>query len=155
MVDMGTYFQICMWLGKARMPQVLKCWKPCATDGSHGLVTLNNLWPIVACISEVVKAMYKKVCAETQCQGIEQVQAVLNEVCSVKNTTACHSGFSPSQWVLGQNPRGTPSFLNEETFADLGAIQDQVDPECVFHLQHAARAEARRAYVQLDSSKRV
>ena len=96
--------------------------------------------------------MYK-VCVETQCQGIEQVQTVLNEVCSVKNTTARHSGFLPSQCLLGQNPRGTPSFPNEEAFADLGAIQDQVDPESVFHLQHAARA--RRAYVQLDTSKRV
>ena len=47
------------------------------------------------------KAMYKQVCAETQCQGIEQIQTVLNEVCSIKNTTARHSEFSPSQWVLG------------------------------------------------------
>ena len=74
---------------------------------------------------------------------------------SIKNTTARHSGFSPSQWVLGENPRGIPNFLNEEAIANLGAIQDQVDPESVFNLQHAARAEARRAYVQLDTSKRV
>ena len=47
------------------------------------------------------KAMYKQVCAETQCQGIEQIQTVLNEVCSIKNTTARHSELSPSQWVLG------------------------------------------------------
>ena len=105
----------------------------------------------VECHGGIVKAMYKKVCAETQCQGIEQVQTVFNELCSIKNTTARQSGFPPSQWV-GQNPRGTPSFLNEEAFADLGAdIQDQVDPESVFHLQHAARAEARRAYVQLGT----
>ena len=58
--------------------------------------------------------------------------------------------------LLGQNPRGTTSsFLNEEAFADLGAIQDQADPESVFHFHHAASAEARRAYVQLDTSKRV
>ena len=51
----------------------------------------------VECHGGIVKAMCKKVCAETQCQGIEQVQAVLNEVCSNnKNTTARHSGFAPS-----------------------------------------------------------
>ena len=32
----------------------------------------------------IVKALYKKVCAETQCQWIEEVQAVSNEVCSIK-----------------------------------------------------------------------
>ena len=38
--------------------------------------------------------------------------------------------------------------------ADLGSIQDSLDPESKFALQHQARAEAKKAFVHMDTSKR-
>ena len=66
--------------------------------------------------------------AEIQPYTIEQMQHCVNEICMIKNSTARVGGFSPSQWVLGQNPRGMPSFMSEESFADLGAVGDSADP---------------------------
>ena len=37
----------------------------------------------------------------------------------------------------------------------MGAIEAQADPESIFALQHTARIEARKAFVQLDCSRRV
>ena len=64
-------------------------------------------------------------------------------------------GFSPSQWVLGKAPRLDPSPLSDERFAELGAIEAQLNPESIFALQHFARQEAQEAFVYLDCSKRV
>ena len=63
--------------------------------------------------------------------------------------------IAPSQWVLGKTPREAPSLVSEDQFADLGAIEDQVDPESRFAFQHQARLEAKKAFVHLDTSKRV
>lgn len=76
----------------------------------------------------ITKAMMKKMRAEIQPYTIEQMQHCVNEICMIKNSTARVGGFSPSQWVLGQNPRGMPSFMSEESFADLGAVGDSADP---------------------------
>lgn len=103
----------------------------------------------------IAKAMMKKMCAEVQPYNIEQMQRCANEICLVKNSTARVGGFSPSQWVLGQNPRGTPTFMNEEALADLGAVGDAADPESMFMIQHEARAAAKRAFVYLDTNKRI
>ena len=45
--------------------------------------------------------------------------------------------------------------MSEDQFADLGAIEDQVDPESRFAFQHQARLEAKKAFIHLDTSKRV
>ena len=45
--------------------------------------------------------------------------------------------------------------MSEDQFADLGAIEDQVDPEISFAFQHQARREAKKAFIHLDISKRV
>ena len=45
--------------------------------------------------------------------------------------------------------------MDEEGHADLGAIQDTIDPKSRFALQHQARAEAKKAFVHMDTSKRV
>ena len=45
--------------------------------------------------------------------------------------------------------------LSEDKFADLGAIEDQVDPESRFAFQHQARLDAKKAFIHLDTSKRV
>ena len=73
----------------------------------------------------------------------------------VKSNTSRVGGFSPSQWVLGKAPRLDPSPLSDERFAELGAIEAQLNPESIFALQHFARQEAQEAFVYLDCSKRV
>ena len=45
--------------------------------------------------------------------------------------------------------------MSEDQFADLGAIEDQVDPESRSAFQHQARLEAKKAFIYLDTSKRV
>ena len=45
--------------------------------------------------------------------------------------------------------------MSEDQFADLGAIEDQVDPESRFAFQHQPRLEAKKAFIHLDTSKRV
>ena len=54
-----------------------------------------------------------------------------------------------------KTPREAPSLVSEDQFADLGAIEDQVDPESRFAFQHQARLEAKKAFIHLDTSKRV
>ena len=57
-----------------------------------------------------MKAMYRRVLAQAQPVGKDEVQQCLNEVCRVKNDGHKARGFSASQWVLGHNPRTTQSF---------------------------------------------
>ena len=52
-------------------------------------------------------------------------------------------------------PREAPSLVSEDQFADLGAIEDQLDPESRFAFQHQARLEAKKTFIHLDTSKRV
>ena len=84
-----------------------------------------------------------------------QIQSVSDESCLTKNSLLRNGGYSPSQWVLGKAPREAPSLVSEDQFADLGAIEDQVDPESRSAFQHQARLEAKKALIHLDTSKRV
>ena len=79
----------------------------------------------------------------------------MTEACIAKNELHRHGSYSPSQWVLGKMPSTPPSALSEQSWADLGAIEDQCDPESKFTLVHEATAAAKRAYVHLDCSKKV
>ena len=99
-----------------------------------------------------LKAKARKVVAQTQAVGQGQLQTVLDEFCLTKNSMLRHGGYSPSQWVLGKTPRGPPSFMEEE---DLGSLEDQANPESRFALLHKAREEAKKAFMHLDTSKRV
>ena len=65
--------------------------------------------------------------------------------CLTKNSLLRNGGYCPSQWVLGKTPREAPSLVSVDQFADLGAIEDQVDPESRFAFQHQARLEAKKA----------
>ena len=103
----------------------------------------------------LLKAMFRKVAAETSCSSKEQVESILTEVTSTKNDMSKAGGFSPSQWVMGKAPRDMPSLMSEERFAELGVIEARHDPTSIFALQHLARTEARKAYVHLDCSRRV
>ena len=103
----------------------------------------------------VCSKVWQKVIAQTQARGEVEIQSVLDESCLTKNSLLRNGGYSPSQWVLGKTPREAPSLVSEDQFADLGAIQDQVDPESRFAFQHQARLEAKKAFIYLDTSKRV
>lgn len=103
----------------------------------------------------IAKAMYRKVAAEVQPSGADPVDQVLAEVDLVKNNSIRHGGFSPSQSVLGRGHKTQPSFLDEKHWSGLGVLQEQADPDSIFALQQMARVEARKAFVHLDTSKRV
>eukprot|EP00439_Symbiodinium_sp_Y106_P077691 s2610_g16.t1 len=97
-----------------------------------------------------LKAMVRKVVAQTQAVGQSQLQTVLDECCLTKNSMLRHGGYSPSQWILGKTPRGPPSLVEEDNSADLGSLEDQADPESRFALVHQARAEAKKAIAVLQ-----
>ena len=99
--------------------------------------------------------MARKVIAQTQARGEAEIHSVLDESCLTKNSLLCHGGCSLSQWVVGKAPREPPSLVSEDQFADLGVLEDQVDPEARFAFQHQARLEAQKALIHLDASKRV
>ena len=63
-------------------------------------------------------------------------------------------GYSPAQWVLGKAPKGVPSLVDEEGWADLGSIQDSLDPESKFALQRQARAASAHSFVTRNQSHR-
>ena len=44
--------------------------------------------------------------------------------------------------------------MSEDQFADLGAIEDKVDPESRFALQHQARPEAKKAFIHWTQVKK-
>ena len=76
---------------------------------------------------------------------------MLDEFCLTKNSVFKNGGCSPSQWVLGKTPREAPSLVSEDQFAVIGKIKNQVDPA----FQHQARLGAWKAFIHLDTSKRV
>ena len=45
--------------------------------------------------------------------------------------------------------------VDESSWCDLGAIESRHDPTSIFEMQHMARIEAQKAFVHLDTSKRV
>ena len=65
------------------------------------------------------------------------------------------NGYSPSQWVLSKNPRCPGSVTDLEEAGNLGVLEDSLDPSARFHLNHAARMAAQKAFVHLDTSSRI
>ena len=98
----------------------------------------------------VHKGMARKVIAQTQARGEVEIQSVLDESCLTKNSLLRNGGYSPSEWVLGETPKEAPSLVSEDQLADLGAIEDQVDPESRFAFQHQARLEAKKAFKRVQ-----
>ena len=91
----------------------------------------------------VLKGMARKVISQTRARGEAQIQSVLDESCLTKNSLLRNGGYSPSQWVPGKTPREATSLVSEDQFADLGAREDQVDPESrfAFHLDTSKRVQ--------------
>ena len=56
---------------------------------------------------------------------------------------------------VGFRTRGAPSFADEQTWCDLGALEARSDPTSIFPMQNLARIEAQKAFAHIDISKRV
>ena len=78
----------------------------------------------------IAKAMFRKVPVEAKPVSLLEVQSCLDEVTRVKNPNARHGGFSASQWVLRQCPRGAPSLADEQTW--LAALEARHGPTSIF-----------------------
>ena len=102
---------------------------------------------------DALSAMYKKVAVEVQPMGPDDVEKILNECCQVKNTSTRVGGFSPTQ-CFGSDPRAAASLMNEG-WTDLGGLAGQTESTSIFALQNMARVEAKKAFVHLDTSKRI
>ena len=102
----------------------------------------------------VLKGMARKVLAQTKAKGEAEIQSVLDESCLTTNNLFRHGGYFPSQRVLCKAPREPPSQVSEDQFADLGAIEDQVDPESRSAFQHQARLEAKKAFIYVSTQVR-
>ena len=171
MVCLGTCFQLVeivrvgdgeaiqrRWTSWAGLPVVLRCDRGlhnrtvlaqyCAAHGvqvSHAPLETPESIGRVERYGGVHKAMVRKVVSQTPAAGQVQLQTVLDECCLTKNTMLRRGGYSLSQWVLGKMARGPPSLVEEDNSADLGSLEDQVDPESRFALIHQARNEANKA----------
>ena len=97
----------------------------------------------------------RKMVAELETKDRDGMEMVLQEAVTAKNHLQRHHGFSPSQWVLGKQPRAPGCFTDESEAADLGIFEARQDPSAAYHRHHAARAAARRAFVHLHVSSRV
>ena len=103
----------------------------------------------------LLKAMVIRVIAELQLVGKDAVQHVLTQSVMTKNSMSRVKGFAPSQWVLGKLPKEAGSIMDEENWADLGALTAADDPTLEFGQIAKIREKARKAFVRADMSSRV
>ena len=103
----------------------------------------------------LLKAMVIRVIAELQLVGKDAVQHVLTQSVMTKNSMSRVTGFAPSQWVLGKLPKEAGSIMDEENWADLGALTAADDPTLEFGQIARIREKARKAFVRADMSSRV
>ena len=103
----------------------------------------------------ILKAMVRKVVADTETAGLADFEMLLEECTSTKNQMQRTNGYSASQWVLGKQPRMPGSVTDMPESADLGVIEAKTDPNVAYHKVHATRMRAQRAFVHLDTGNRV
>ena len=102
----------------------------------------------------VLKDMLKRVINAESVRGELEMQMTLCECLETKNRQGTIGGFSPSQWVIGRNPRryGWPDDAEEEdSFID---ITDR-DPTSTFNRSAGFREAAKLAWAMADSHRRV
>ena len=101
----------------------------------------------------LLKATLRRVVQESQIEGLEAIKEAISECVSVKNDLIRHHGYSPAQHVLGKAPRRPGSCLDDaEDVGTLKAMTDETNP---FYTRYRARAEAKKAFIHLETSKRV
>ena len=103
----------------------------------------------------LLKTLIKSVVEEKQVIGVQGMQMVLSEVITVKNNRLHHSGFTPSQWVLGRLPREVCSLTHEDSEDFLGVHQGVDCPMDQFAMQLQIRQAAKEAFTQADASQKV
>ena len=101
----------------------------------------------------ILKGIVTRTIHEIGAQGEKQVKQILTEALNTKNEQSRVKGFSPSQWVLGMQPKGPCSMTGEEH--DLGLLQFRVDDRHEFARLMNVREAARKAFIKEDMSKRV
>ena len=108
----------------------------------------------------MAKEVLKKAIQNRQLHGAEAISALCSEAARAKNVLMNHSGFSPTQWVLGHTPDDLTSLIDQDPQQHLGVHQGLVDaeektPQENFMLQLLIRQAAKEAFVQVDSSQRI
>ena len=73
------------------------------------------------------------------------VEEVIETCASVRNQLLRKSGFSPSQWFLGQDPKMTGWMIDVETQHD-SALQSQILTDPSFHAKVRLKEEAAQAF---------
>ena len=101
----------------------------------------------------LLKALVRKTVQEIQPSTWEDMVMVVSECVTTKNDLSRHQGFSPSQHVLGKRPRTPGSVMDEDE--SMGTLLARFDETTPFYSRHRAREEARKAFVHLDSSRKV
>ena len=78
------------------------------------------------------KATAKRVIQSFKIVGEEDMTLMaLNNNGSMNESTR-RGGFAPIQWVIGRFPRNPGSIHDEEEFAKLGVLNDQLTPDVAF-----------------------
>ena len=78
------------------------------------------------------KSMAEIVVAERQIEGSRMMKIMAGEVTAVINMQNRYGGFSPSQWVVGRQPRHGGEQGDDETFHDLNTLEERIDPTTEF-----------------------
>ncbi|CAE7246083.1 RE2 [Symbiodinium natans] len=127
--------------------------------GQHGIHLRNAPLESPQTIGKVerhgglLKALVRKTVQEIQPSTWEDMVMVVSECVTTKNDLSRHQGFSPSQHVLGKRPRTPGSVMDEDE--SMGTLLARFDETTPFYSRHRAREEARKAFVHLDSSRKV
>ncbi|CAE7255946.1 RE2 [Symbiodinium natans] len=127
--------------------------------GQHGIHLRNAPLESPQTIGKVerhgglLKALVRKTVQEIQPSTWEDMVMVVSECVTTKNDLSRHQGFSPSQHVLGKRPRTPGSVMDEDE--SMGPLLARFDETTPFYSRHRAREEARKAFVHLDSSRKV
>ncbi|CAE7249187.1 RE2 [Symbiodinium natans] len=127
--------------------------------GQHGIHLRNAPLESPQTIGKVerhgglLKALVRKTVQEIQPSSWEDMVMVVSECVTTKNDLSRHQGFSPSQHVLGKRPRTPGSVMDEDE--SMGTLLARIDETTPFYSRHRAREEARKAFVHLDSSRKV
>ena len=100
----------------------------------------------------ILKGMIKRTAVATTAIGEDELQMVLSECLEVKNRQGNVAGFSPSQWVIGRNPR-TYGWPDDHT--DDFANVDDPDPTSQFNRRGAMREAAKAAWAAEGSHRRI
>ena len=122
---------------------------------SHGVEMFYAPLEIPSAIGKVerhqaiLKATLRKTIHDTEAVGKDAFEVCLHERTSVKNQMQRVQGYSPVHWVLKRNPRIPGSITDMEEAGNLCIFKPS------YHLRHASRTAAQKAFVHVDTSSRV